>query len=172
MKILCLLLIVVFVPSAFAGKKIIPTSKATPDSIGYLEESEAAKEALFIIFENSKSLEYGGCIYFDKTESLYHFTRPETNRRSGEVQVKCVAPIGTLVTAIYHSHPYNSEKGFSPNDVKTAKRLKLTSYIGCANSGEFRQFVHHRDRTKPLRRGRATRGGHLMSDGVLLGRPF
>jgi hypothetical protein len=101
---------------------------STPSGQCFNQLEYAAVSALDAAESLSKSIEYAGAVYTDK--STYCYTNPVTNGSPYHFQVRIAVPKGSKIVALYHAHPAGRDSEFfSREDVETAKSMHLVSFI-------------------------------------------
>lgn len=133
--------LIIFCATVHAAKPELLKAIAVIDSSSktFTAEQDAAHEALHLAAELSKEHEYGGVLIQCGAE--YRYTTPVTSNSPTDVWYDVRYPRECRVAAIYHAHPAqyahnkvtlavdNQVRAHSKNDVATAKRLGVPSYI-------------------------------------------
>jgi len=106
----------------------------------YATLDDAAVAALRLAMSVTPAYEWGGALF--RCGQDYFPSLPVTSGDSEHVSFRIAQPSGCEVAGIYHTHPGDSEHAnrFSADDVRTARRLKIPSYIGILRNGRVRVF--------------------------------
>ena len=129
---------------AQALKERIPLAAYDPTSISSPTLDEAAK-ALIAAFPKTPNVEQSGLLYRN-TDGTYGYSIPVTQNESKGFALRADHPFAAIV----HTHPTDdpASQVFSPNDVSTADRLKVPSYIQFMADGSVRKYVPGHTSTK------------------------
>ena len=121
--------------AAHAGKPLSVLSL----SRDFGSAEEAARAALSIAMARSEEHEYAGAIF--RLKGRYFYSEPVTNGQRKGCVYDAEAPAGSRLVGIYHTHPpHELDEYFSAEDVLTAQRLRVKSYLGVVAKGHVRVF--------------------------------
>jgi hypothetical protein len=142
-----------FISDSFAGT--LPLSKFDFDQVGFDTENDAAQAAVSESVKMSRSFEYAGAII--QRDGKFYYTTPVTDNCRTEVEgYRIVKPKGSLVVALFHTHPKspsladdNSEV-FSSADVKTAQDMHVDSFVGVMKNDTIIKYVPGADRVSQM----------------------
>ena len=125
---------------AAALKQQVPTAALDPTCVWQPSKDQAAITGLNNAAQQGNKLENGGAI-FQNGDGQYCYSIPVSSKQGEHIQFNVTPPTGTKLAAIYHTHPDGLDSGsFSPDDVDTANKLKMTSYIKALKSGAIKRF--------------------------------
>lgn len=135
---MCAIAVASLIGAANAGSQ--PVAMLGTTSAPYSTLDGAAKAALAVALPLSSRYEHGGALLL--CAGSYFATVPVTARDTHNVAFQVTVPAGCTLAGIYHTHPSANENArvFSPGDVKTARALKVRSYIGISADGTVRVF--------------------------------
>lgn len=135
--------------AACSSPPISTTSESkTIDSESFTTIDAAATGALKVAIGYSTQYERGGGILLGP-DHQYHFTIPVGGNNPGEVRFELQFPKSYKLVALYHTHPsdvisfgeVDTTEYFSEVDIKTAKELHITSYIGIIKNYTVARFI-------------------------------
>jgi hypothetical protein len=109
---------------------------------------DAALAALRSAMIHTDCHEYAGAII--ERNGSYSFTQPAASHND-TFELRIRLDQGAHLAAIYHTHPRcrvgEESEYFSPDDVATAKQLRVPSYIGVQFDHSVRRFTYATDQT-------------------------
>src|ERR1700730_18464389 len=111
-------------------KQKVPTAVLDPTCVWQPDKDQAATQALANAAEQSKRYETAGAIFRDANGN-YCYSIPVGGTQAGHFVFGVKPAPGQPMAALYHTHPAGGgeDDSFSPDDVRMANQLKLTSYI-------------------------------------------
>jgi hypothetical protein len=149
----------------------VPVSTAKDSEPGKLKDSgefspsgpfTSADEAVIAALKDARAnpdvgtTEYAGIVY--EQDGKFYYTKPENSGGRDSVDLKVLKPTGSKVAALYHTHgadPKNPDS-FSGHDRRTARGLKVPSYILDAGTGNVvshdytKDHINRHDKRKTL----------------------
>lgn len=110
---------------------------STPVAYGSINAAAVAAETVAMSL-SADGNEWGGVVYSVGDE--YFFTVAVTLRDPVSVSYRVALPHGGKLEGLYHTHPDATSALYSLEDVSTARRLGLPSFIGLVRMKETVRF--------------------------------
>lgn len=104
----------------------VPVARFSSSAVAHPTEEAAVRAVLDTIA--NKAHEYCGIVI--EYKGVYVATEPVTQNSAAKCDFEAPAPQGARLVGTYHNHPCNpGQTGFSSQDLRQAKRMKIKAYL-------------------------------------------
>jgi hypothetical protein len=126
---------------AAALKQKVPLAVLDPTCQWTDSKDQAAVTGLNNATQVTQGREMGGAI-FQNPQGQYCYSIPVGGTQDSHFHLRAQSTPEQQLVGIFHTHPAGSPENstFSPDDVKVANQLKLTSYIKALQSGAVKRY--------------------------------
>lgn len=146
-RLLALVLLLALTAAAHAGRStsLTPAHGATsisalPEQFGTFDTREQAQIAALRSIRERK-VETGGAILFNPASGQYAYTATVGQEDAAHFWAAVRVPAGWQLDSLYHTHPQGPQSSlFSEDDISTAQRLKVPSYVLSRYDNRIRRF--------------------------------